>query len=114
MKFSQRRADPAVIVTPEEALDAQTAPAFEQVLMQNLADNPARLIIDLGVLRFIDSSGIGAIVRVHRAARDRNVVVIIAAASDRVKMVFRLINLHKVLNMVDTVAAAEAFTPPQA
>jgi anti-sigma B factor antagonist len=53
-----------------------------------------RIALDLSALNFIDSSGLGAIVRLWAAAKTSGSQLSVINVSQRVKDLFRLTNLH--------------------
>ncbi|MEV6286213.1 STAS domain-containing protein [Kribbella sp. NPDC051770] len=63
------------------------------------------LILDLAGLSFCDSSGLGALVQLHRAADAAGGSLTLAAPQPRVESVLRVTMLHKLLTVVDRVPA---------
>lgn len=62
-------------------IDMMTAPAFEHAVREALAEQPARLIIDLSGAQFFSSAGIAVLVLAHRGSDN---VALRVAAGDRV------------------------------
>jgi anti-sigma B factor antagonist len=69
-----RESDYVVVVAAGE-IDLATAPAFCEAL-QMAAQQSDRLIVDLASLAFIDSMGIGALVRIGRGHSNRSVALV--------------------------------------
>ena len=89
-------------------LDISTAAELDSTL-DRLASSPAvRLIFDLSGLRFMDSSGIGALVR----AAGRVGAVSIVRPTDGVRRVLAATGLLGILNVVDATRSREF--PPRA
>jgi ABC-type transporter Mla MlaB component len=64
-------------------------------------------ILDMGKCPSIDSSGLGIIATHHVRCEKRGVKLVVAAASPRVRQVFQITNMDKVIPMVGTVEEAE-------
>ncbi len=62
---TDRDGDLAVLAVQGE-LDAYTAPGLEEHVAALLADNVKQLVLDLSATAFLDSSGLRALLTVHR------------------------------------------------
>ncbi len=69
-RLSIRRADDSegVVLALGGELDLETTPELDFQLRELARANPGRLLIDLGALDFMDSTGLGLIVNAQRAA----------------------------------------------
>jgi anti-sigma B factor antagonist len=67
--------------------------------LERLLETPEleRVTIDLGALRFIDSTGVGVLLRVHDEARRREITLVIAPGPPEVQRVFEVAGLADVL-----------------
>jgi len=90
------------VVTPSESrLDAYVAEEFKRGLIDCVQDGTLRLVIDLGGVEFMDSSGLGAIVCcLQRMGKGR---IAIARAREAVTMMLRLTHIDRVFLLVDKV-----------
>jgi anti-anti-sigma factor len=61
-----RHAEDTSIVAPSGELDLATAPALGTALASAAADGATRVVLDLRELTFVDSSGIGIIIKFQR------------------------------------------------
>ncbi len=61
-----------------------------------------RLIMDLGNISFIDSSGFGALLSLMRSARTNSGMLLICNITPGVMKVFRLLQLDKVFEIYDS------------
>lgn len=95
----------AVVTVEEDRIDAAGAIAFKEA-MRNATDGRAGpVILDLGRVDFIDSSGLGAIVAVMKhLGRDRRLHL--AALLPNVDRVFRLTRMDSVFPIHDSVDSA--------
>ena len=79
-------------VTLEGELDFQTAFDVEMRLEDAIARNE-RVVVDLGSLDFIDSTGIRALLEVHKAAQREGVELTLLPGSPPVQRVFEVAGL---------------------
>src|SRR5919112_4034410 len=61
-------------------LDMSATFALEPVLDRVLADNPRELVLDLGEVAFVDSSGLGLLIATHERAANADVDMAITGA----------------------------------
>lgn len=87
-------------------LNMLAAPALRAGIDQAVGEGQARVVIDLGQVSFIDSSGLGALVAGLKKARQAGGNLRIAAAAEQVLTVLRLTNLDRVLRPHATVEDA--------
>ena len=91
-------------------LDLGTMPKLEDLLFDELRTN-GNVILDLMRLSFIDSSGIGLLIKAHRAADGRRLQTIVSRGS-QVERVFSLAGVDRALPLfVDRDAALAALEP---
>lgn len=103
MKFEVIHKDKvAVIATKVEKLDAIHAPELKsEIVMQN-KDGVKNLIIDLTDTRYIDSSGLSALLVANRLCRDANGSFVLCGLQDNVKKLISISQLESVLKITPT------------
>ncbi|AJW80090.1 STAS domain-containing protein [Clavibacter michiganensis] len=101
-----RREDDVTVVTAAGMLNMAAAPELRQAIHDALDPAPARIVVDLAGVDFIDSSGLGALIAGLRAARDAGGDLRISAPGPQVAMVLQLSNLDRVLISTPTAEAA--------
>lgn len=108
MRMQTKTQDQVLIVAPQERrLDACVASAFKEAMDALIEQGHQRLVLDLSHVRFVDSSGLGAIVTTQRKlGRARHLVI--CGAADAVLRVFSLARLDKIFQIVDDVGGALA------
>ena len=94
-----------VITVQTDRIDSAMAIQFKEDMRQNTADGPARVILDLTQVDFIDSSGLGAIVASMKQLGDGRHLEL-AGLSPMVSKVFRLTRMDTVFRLHDTLNAA--------
>ena len=78
-------------------LDMSATFQLEPVLDRLLDSGPRELVLDLGGVSFVDSSGLGLLIATHERARDAGVEMAIAGARPEIQRVFRIAGLDGVL-----------------
>ena len=90
------------LVAVEGELDLATAPALEDAVMARLLDG-GHVLLDLGGLEFMDSTGVRVIVSAHRAAQEHGgrFMLVRTPPDGPVGRVLRISGLDGVLDIVD-------------
>ena len=109
MNIDARQEGTQLVLAPHGAIDSTTVKELDAALQAKIAGGASRVVLDLTAVPFLDSSGIGIIVRFHRALKEKSGELVVAGSCDAVLKVFKLIRLHQYLKIVPTVA--EALTP---
>ena len=102
-----RPLDGAVCLSVTGDLDLAGVPSFLGYL-NRASDGGSNLIIDLSRLRYIDSSGINALLAVHKTFARAGRRIVLAAVSPRMLRVLKIISLEQILPVYPTVDAALA------
>lgn len=89
-------------VTVEGRLDAATVPSLEQVLQRLLFEGQARLVVDLGGVNYISSSGLRALLTARRQARSRGGDVFLCSLHPRVREIFEMVGFVSVFGVYAT------------
>lgn len=95
----------AVLLTVLGDVDLATAPALESAIAASWSP-PARLVIDATKIAFMDSTGLGVLVKAAIRARDEGGDVAMATVGSRVHKVLTITGLDAHLAVYDTVADA--------
>jgi anti-sigma B factor antagonist len=98
---SEKVGDVAVAAVPVDELDASNAPEFKRDIAPLLEAN-AKLVLDLGRLRFVDSSGLGAFISCLRKLNAKGGDLKLYGMSKQVRAVFELVRMHRVFDIVGT------------
>ena len=107
MQIDSRQQDGRVtVVSPRGRLDMAAAPAFREKVRALVTEGAARLVVDLGDVTFVDSSGLGAVIGGLRLARQAGGDLRIARPADQVKMVLDITSLVRVLKPYRTLEEA--------
>lgn len=106
MQFEERTIDNVrVLSILQPRLDVRSAADFKQTVADMIARDRGAIVIDLGKVSFIDSTGLGAIVSALKlVGRDGELAV--AALSESVATLFKLTRMDKVFRAYPTVDEA--------
>ncbi|MFC0199412.1 STAS domain-containing protein [Paracoccus rhizosphaerae] len=108
MIYSQVRTNGICVIRPEgDRLTALGANDFRREASQLVDEGNNRIIIDLSDVRFVDSSGLGAIVGLLKKVGNRGEVVV-CGLSDAVRQMFRVTRMEKVFQIFPNPDAATA------
>jgi anti-anti-sigma factor len=88
-------------------LDFHQAPALRSVLGKSAARRPA-LILELGELSHIDSTGIAVLLEYLRDATESGSTFCIANPSEHVRRVFEIVQIHQAICIFDDVEQAKS------
>lgn len=91
------RIDGGIIVRPIGDIDRNRAPSLRIQIEEAQVENPQRLILDLAEVPFLDSSVVAVLVETVQRARCGSGIVILCGLSDRVRSVFEVARLDKML-----------------
>ena len=99
--------DAAVLIeVREERLDAHNSGELKAQMLTLFEDGRTNLVVDLQEVRFVDSSGLGALVSGFKNASARSGNLKLSGLQPQVKSMFELTRLHRVFEIFP--AAGEA------
>ena len=99
--------DVLVIEMREDNLDASNVRAFRDA-MQSLMHERTRFVLDMAGVKFVDSSGLGALLSCLRQANARKGDFRLCEMSRTVRALFELMRMHRVFSIHETRAEAVA------
>ena len=94
------------VLQPTGRLNMVAAPAFKNLVEETVASGETHIVVDLGQVTFIDSSGLGVLISGLKATRQAGGDLRIADVPEQVMTVLRLTNLDRVLHVHPTVVEA--------
>ncbi|MCU1451502.1 MAG: putative anti-sigma factor antagonist [Acidimicrobiales bacterium] len=97
------------VLTVRVEVYVTTTPRVRAQLISLLSDGRPHLVVDLEGVRFLDSSGLGALVAGLKLARSRSGELRLVCENQRsVRKVLQVTGLERVLDRYDSIAAAVA------
>jgi len=107
MEIATEKLDGKVVLSlKEERLDAHNSGDLRERILKLLEGGEIQLIIDLAEVRFIDSSGLGALLSGYKNASLRSGSFVLTGLQPRVQSMFELTRLHRVFEIYPNVEGA--------
>lgn len=106
MPLLVRREDDAVVVEVVDRFDVVTAPEIKTELTNLVTEGARKIVVSLARVSFIDSSGLGALVSVHKDLKARGGTLAIAEPTRQADLVLTITRLSTVLPVFPDVDAA--------
>jgi anti-sigma B factor antagonist len=100
---------PWTVLSVGGELDVVGAPDLRQAVVKAVADGCRGLILDISDLDFIDSFGIGAVVAALKRLRQRGGELALVCPSPRIRRVFEICDLDRIIAVHDSIDGAAAF-----
>jgi anti-sigma B factor antagonist len=95
-----------VLIRAVGELDMSSAPSLTAAAEDAIGDGYRLLLLDLSGLSFLDSTGLSALLAIHREAKARDAQAAIIAPSDNALRVLEMLGVEQVLNIHDTIEDA--------
>ncbi len=92
--------DDTTIMRPKGETDLSRAPSLRHQISEVQSAKPARLIIDLANVPYMDSSGVATLVEAMQIARRSGGKIILCAMQERVQSIFEIARLDMVFTIV--------------
>ncbi len=108
MEIKTSEAGQVVVVVPGSDLDAAVAPRLKQAVGELIDAGRVRLVLDLGRVGYIDSSGLGVLVMAMRRARMAGGDIKLCALQPDVRSLLEMTRMVKALDVYATREAAVA------
>mgnify|MGYP002621562143 FL=1 len=80
-------------------VDVYTAPKLRERLIEMVNAGDRHIVVDLGRVDFLDSTGLGVLVGVHRRLKARDGSLGLVCPHERLLKVFRITGLDKVFDI---------------
>lgn len=97
---SVSRVEGGTVVHLEGEIDLNRSPTFHEALVELCREEPQRMVVNLSDVEYIDSSGIGSLVDIHRRLKREDRRLILVAPSERVASVLEITNLDQFFTIV--------------
>ena len=101
MMTTEATPTPHVFEPELEVLDTTTVKEFKRQLAENVAPG-RRLVLDMGRVQFVDSSGLGAILSASRKLAETGGDLKICGLTPAVRVLFELVRMHRVFDVLNS------------
>ncbi|MGI5167070.1 STAS domain-containing protein [Spirillospora sp. CA-253888] len=110
MEFSveHRTEQDLTVVKINGEIDVFTSPRLREMLLDIIDNGGLHLVVDLGEVTFLDSTGLGVLVGVYHRLRARDGSMSFMGVNDRVRRVFHVTQLTKIFVLHDSLEEAQA------
>jgi len=97
-----------LIATPQvDRLDVRTVPEFREE-MDRVIGNYTKVVLNMELINFVDSTGLGALMSCIRKLSQRNGGLRLVGLQQQVTAMFRLVRMHKIFETFENVNEALA------
>jgi|688.fasta_scaffold2260493_2 anti-anti-sigma factor len=103
---SEPLADGLALV-PEGDIDLSRSPEMRKRIKEALDGRPKRLVLDLGRVNYMDSSGVATLVEALQRSRTLGCTLVICSMQPKVRSIFEIARLMSVFKVVASRAEAE-------
>jgi anti-sigma B factor antagonist len=103
---TEERDGRTVLSLKEERLDAHNSGDLRDRILKVLESGNSQLVVDLTEVRFIDSSGLGALLSGYKNAMLRSGTFVLTGLQPRVQSMFELTRLHRVFEIYPSIEDA--------
>lgn len=101
MKTATREQPGTTIVDVTGDIDMGTSPALRKTLLETLKKT-SRLVVNMGEVRYVDSSGIASLVEVLKEARNKEKRLVLFGLNAAVREVLQLTRLTRIFEIRET------------
>jgi len=107
------------VVVVQGSMSNETHLQAKEALLELLAGNPTRILLDLGELTYISSSGLGLLVAMFRRCRQRGISLPLCGLRSDIRELFKVTRLDQVFEIfADQATALNGYgagegTPPR-
>lgn len=108
LSVSTRDEDGRTVVAATGEVDVYTAPVLDEALSAAVASGATRIVVDLGAVDFLDSTGLSVLVKALKRVRDADGSLVVVVTAERVAKVFRITGLDQVIPVHASLADALA------
>jgi len=99
--------DDYTLCRPSGELDAYTVGMFRDALTKISKSGESRLLIDLSDVPFMDSAGLGALIRGIRNAREAEGVVAVACSRPTLTRLLHTTGFDRIVSVTESIEEAE-------
>lgn len=88
------------IIEPEGILDSTKTADFHRKIEQSIESGVDTILIDFTNVTFMDSSGLGALVKALKTLKADNVQLFLCSINEQIRMLFELTSMDKFFNIL--------------
>ncbi len=100
MEVTVRKSGDRVVVAPSGDVDLSTSRELQGRLREAMVGKPPVVVVDLGLVPYMDSSGVATLVEAMQIARKQSTKLVLCSMQDKVKSIFEIARLDRVFTIV--------------
>lgn len=108
LSLSSRSAGEHTVLHVGGEVDVYTAPRLRERLTELMDGGARKMIVDLGTVEFLDSTGLGVLVGAHKRLRASGGSLALVCTREPLLKIFRITALDQVFPLYSSVEAATA------
>lgn len=108
LQLTTRHEGDVAIVDAQGEVDVFTAPGLDAELDALVSGGSSRLVVDLSGVAFLDSTGLGVLVKALKRAREADGWLRLVVTGDRIRKIFEITGLDASIPIFDTAQDAIA------
>jgi len=102
IEVKSRIVDQATVLSPQGEIDLSRASSFRQQIMAALTSKPKLLLMDLGGVPYMDSSGVATLLEMMQATKRGGGKLVLCSIQPKVRSIFEIARLETVFTIVAT------------
>ncbi len=95
-----------LIISLEGELDVENSSSLKNEVRNMVSSEHPNLVIDLRKVDYVDSSGLGTLIALQKAARFNGGALSIVGASEQIRRVMKMTNIDKLFELYNTLKEA--------
>lgn len=108
LSVSEEVVGAVLFIAPEGDIDLSVSGELQQALRVAISRKPGRLVVDLGRVPYMDSSGVATLVDAMQHARQHASRLVLCSLQDKVRSIFEITRLDRVFSIASDRAEAAA------
>jgi anti-sigma B factor antagonist len=108
MAYHAHTKEGTTVVEVQGELDVATATELSEFLIEVMKKFPQKLILDLGGVRFMASSGLAMLISTLKRSKESRIAFGVCGLSPVVRQTVEITTLHEILPIFDDVKEADA------
>jgi anti-sigma B factor antagonist len=113
LDLESTRRGTASVLTLRGEIDVYTAPRLRQAIVDLVNGGATRVVVDMGKVDFLDSTGLGVLVEGLKRARSKDSDLAIVATQDKILKIFDITGLNKAFIIHRTLDEAVGESPAE-
>ena len=98
----ERPEDGVCVVIPRQDVDMSRSPQLRSAIKDEMKPGLSKMIVDLGDVQYMDSSGLATLVEAMRGAKGASVDLYLASMNAKVRAIFEIAKLDAFFSIVDS------------